>query len=107
MNFVPKKIVYLIFGILVNTLFLNTLIRLPVIAQIYKYLNINDKRAQYELIDSADEDQDAEISAKDISCNIRSASSLLGPTQTAAEIVVNDVTDHISTISNGLKSKAT
>ena len=49
--------VYLIFGITMNTLFLNSLIRLPFISRLYQYLNITHKRRGYELLVSDDENE--------------------------------------------------
>jgi hypothetical protein len=38
-----------------NTLFLNSFIRLPIITRLYQYLNITHKRRGYQLLDSNDE----------------------------------------------------
>ena len=40
-----------------NTLFLNSLIRLPFISRLYQYLNITHKRRGYELLVSDDENE--------------------------------------------------
>jgi len=40
-----------------NTLFLNSLIRLPIITRLYQYLNIKNKRGGYQLLVSDDDNE--------------------------------------------------